>query len=112
MPASSRLNPKVIWVRSLVPKEKKSASLAISSAVRAARGISIIVPTLYFMEEPAALMMASAVSTTTPLTYLSSLTSPTRGIMISGTMVQSGCLAWTFRAALMTARVCMAAISG
>jgi len=31
-------------VRSLVPKEKNSAAAAISSAVRAARGISIIVP--------------------------------------------------------------------
>ncbi len=43
-PASSRLRPKVVWVRSLVPKEKKSASAAISSAMRAARGNSIIVP--------------------------------------------------------------------
>ena len=34
-----------IWVRSLVPKLKNSASLAISPAVRAARGISIMVPT-------------------------------------------------------------------
>ena len=41
---SSRLNPKVIWVRSLVPKEKKSAASAISSARMAARGVSIIVP--------------------------------------------------------------------
>ena len=32
-------------VRSLAPKEKNSAAVAISSAVRAARGISIIVPT-------------------------------------------------------------------
>ena len=71
-----------------------------------------MVPTRYFMLEPASLMMASAVSTTTFFTYASSLTSPTRGIMISGTMVHSGCLAWTFSAALMTARVCMAAISG
>ena len=39
------LKPKVIWVRSLVPKLKNSASLAISPAVRAARGISIMVPT-------------------------------------------------------------------
>ena len=37
--------PNVICVRSLVPKQKKSASAAISSAVRAALGISIIVPT-------------------------------------------------------------------
>src|ERR1700722_12330459 len=41
---SSRLKPKVIWVRSLVPKEKKSASSAISPASSAARGVSIMVP--------------------------------------------------------------------
>ena len=33
--------------------------------------------------------MQQRVSTTTPLTYFSSLTSPTRGIMISGTIFQS-----------------------
>ncbi|MEA2932483.1 MAG: pyruvate, orthophosphate dikinase, partial [Actinomycetota bacterium] len=32
------LKPSVIWVRSLVPKEKKSASSATSPASRAARG--------------------------------------------------------------------------
>ncbi len=42
---SSRLKPNVICVRSFVPKLKKSASAPISSAVRQARGISIIVPT-------------------------------------------------------------------
>ncbi len=42
---SSRENPKVSWVRSLVPNEKNSASCAISSAVMAPRGTSIIVPT-------------------------------------------------------------------
>ncbi len=41
---SSRLKPNVIWVKSLVPKEKNSASSAIRSAVSAARGTSIIVP--------------------------------------------------------------------
>ena len=41
---SSRLNPKPICVRSFVPNEKNSAVLAIRSAVRQARGISIIVP--------------------------------------------------------------------
>ena len=45
LPASSRLTPNVICVRSLVPKLKNSATSAISSAVSAARGISIIVPT-------------------------------------------------------------------
>ena len=44
---SSRLKPKVIWVRSLVPKLKNSATSAIWLATRAARGISIIVPNLY-----------------------------------------------------------------
>ena len=41
---SSRLNPRVICVRSLVPKLKKSASIAMSSARIHARGVSIIVP--------------------------------------------------------------------
>ena len=41
---SSRLKPKVIWVRSLVPNEKNSATSAIFAACRAARGISIMVP--------------------------------------------------------------------
>ena len=41
---SSRLNPNTIWVRSLVPNEKKSATSAMSSPRTAARGVSIIVP--------------------------------------------------------------------
>src|SRR5579864_6310265 len=44
---SSRENPHVVWVRSLVPNEKNCASLAISSATSAARGNSIMVPTRY-----------------------------------------------------------------
>ena len=44
VPTSSREKPNVIWVRSLVPNEMNSAVLAILSPVRAARGISIIVP--------------------------------------------------------------------
>ena len=42
----------------------------------------------------------------------SSLTSPTRGIMISGRIFQSGWAFWTLMAARMTARVCILAISG
>ncbi len=38
LPASSRENPKVICVRSFVPKEKNCASAAMSSAVRARAG--------------------------------------------------------------------------
>ena len=37
--------PKVVCVRSLVPNEKNSALSAISPAIRAARGSSIMVPT-------------------------------------------------------------------
>jgi hypothetical protein len=37
--------PKVVCVRSLVPKEKNSAVSAISPALRQARGSSIMVPT-------------------------------------------------------------------
>ena len=94
-----------------MPKEKKSASLAISSAVRAARGISIMVPTSYFMSMPDSLMIRSAVAVTTSLTYLSSLTSPTSGIMMSGVMLYLPFLV-TLMAALMTAVVCISAISG
>jgi len=45
-PISSLLKPYVVWVRSFVPKLKNSVFLAISSAVRQARGNSIIVPTI------------------------------------------------------------------
>ena len=43
---SSRLKPNVICVRSLVPNEKNSATSAMRSATSAARGVSIIVPTV------------------------------------------------------------------
>jgi hypothetical protein len=43
--ASSRLTPRVVCVRSLVPNEKNVPSSAISPAISAARGSSIIVPT-------------------------------------------------------------------
>jgi hypothetical protein len=45
-PASSRDRPNTVCVRSLVPKLKKSATSAILSASSAARGSSIIVPTV------------------------------------------------------------------
>ena len=45
--ASSRENPSAVCVRSFVPKEKKSACSAISSARTHARGSSIIVPQRY-----------------------------------------------------------------
>ena len=46
---SSRENPQVICVRSFVPNEKNCASAAISSAVTAPRGTSIIVPIRYLI---------------------------------------------------------------
>ena len=57
-------------------------------------------------------IISSAVSTTNFLTYLSSLTSPISGIMISGSTFQSACARLTLMAARMTARVCILAISG
>ena len=51
--ASSREKPSAVCVRSFVPKEKKSAYSAISSARTQARGSSIIVPHRYV--EPALL---------------------------------------------------------
>src|SRR6059036_3100336 len=51
-PASSREKPNVVCVRSFVPKEKNSATRAISSATSAARGTSIMVDKiieLYFL---------------------------------------------------------------
>ncbi len=62
VPESSRLNPNVICVRSLVPNEKNCASAAISSAVTAARGTSIMVPIWYSMVTPFSFMTFSAVA--------------------------------------------------
>ncbi len=53
-----------VWVRSFVPNEKKSASLAIWSAVSAARGISIMVPTVYGSDLPAFANSSSTAFTT------------------------------------------------
>ena len=61
---------------------------------------------------PDSAMIASAVLVTMFLTNASSFTSPTSGIMISGTTFHSGCAFWTLTAASMIARVCMAPISG
>ena len=60
--------------------------------LRAADGrLMAIVEPSYLSSTPAAAISASAVSTTNFLTNLSSLTSPTSGIMISGSTFQSGC---------------------
>jgi len=75
---SSRLKPNVIWVRSFVPKLKNSAVSAIRSAVRAARGISIIVPTMYFTLDLRSLMMRLAVSRMILSQKSNSVFAPTR----------------------------------
>ena len=82
---SSREKPHVIWVRSLVPKEKNSAASAISSAVTAARGSSIMVPILCGTVDPAlARSTSAATARITARTSASSRTVATSGIMISG----------------------------
>ena len=99
-------------MRSFVPNEKNSASVAISSAVKAALGISIIVPTLYFKSIPDSAIILLAVSVIIDLTNANSLSSPTKGTIISGTIFHSGCLLVTLIAALITAFVCILATSG
>ena len=81
---SSRENPKVICVRSLVPNEKNCASVAISSAVRAPRGTSIIVPTRYLILISCSFITSAATRSTMIFWSRSSLTRPTSGIMTSG----------------------------
>ena len=67
-------------------------------------------PTSYFMSTPAS-AMSRRVATTTSLTNLSSLHLAHQGIMMCGTMCRPvSC--FTLMAALMTAVVCISAISG
>ena len=85
---SSREKPNVSCVRSFVPNEKNSASSAISSAVTAPRGTSIIVPTRYLILTPCSFITAAATRSTTAFWSRSSFTCPTSGIMISGTTLK------------------------
>ena len=78
--ASSRERPQVVWVRSLVPKEKKSASPAILSATAQARGSSIMVPILTGFSAP---RTSSTTPSISPRIAASSGRKPTRGTMIS-----------------------------
>ena len=72
-------------MRSLVPNEKKSASSAISSARRAARGVSIMVPmsTLIFFLALAAVAASAMASSVQPRAKPSSSRVTVSGIMIS-----------------------------
>ena len=82
---SSRLKPNVIWVRSLVPKEKKSAASAISSALSAALGVSIMVPMVTSTGLSMPLVASLTASSTQPLARASSSRLTVSGIMISTT---------------------------
>jgi hypothetical protein len=77
--ASSREKPSVVCVRSFVPKEKKSACSAISSARTHARGSSIIVPHRYSTSGAS----SSATRTVSSRSRDSSSAKPTSGCMIS-----------------------------
>ncbi len=81
---SSRENAQVIWVRSLVPKEKNSADLAMSPAVTAARGTSIIVPMSAWTSLPVSALTSASTCSAASLVISSSCTVATSGIMISG----------------------------
>ncbi len=69
---------------SLVPKEKNAASLAISWAVIAARGSSIIVPIRKLRSSSTSWLTSAIVSSACSRMIASSFTSPTSGTMISG----------------------------
>ena len=73
----------VVWVRSLVPKEKKSAASAIRCAVSAALGSSIIVPIGMSSENPLSAATSARIASDSSRTRWSSITEPTNGTMIS-----------------------------
>mmetsp|Transcript_3835 Transcript_3835/g.10957 ORF Transcript_3835/g.10957 Transcript_3835/m.10957 type:complete len:213 (+) Transcript_3835:1546-2184(+) len=113
--ASSRLNPRVICVRSFDPTLKKSQCWASCAEIRAALGTSIMVPTFMSIREPLlelfeSLKIFSATSRTTRSWLTSSSSKPTRGIMIEGYTATPS--AWHSTAASMMAAACMAVISG
>ena len=81
---SSREKPHVVCVRSFVPKEKNSASSAMCAAVSAARGSSIIVPTVAPSSTPARAASSASTPEVSSATRRSSRTEPISGIMICG----------------------------
>src|SRR5580704_9437843 len=103
--------PNAVCVKSLVPKEKNSAVSAISPAISAARGNSIMVPTWYF-----SLALLSA-ATVCAMASMRSLTRSSSALLaISGTMISGATLTPVARsastAASKIARACISAISG
>ena len=102
--------PRPVCVRSLVPKLKNSASLAIWSATTQARGSSIIVPTRYVTLTPFSANTFSAVSWTIFAWAFSSGRKPTSGIMISGSTLMPSFLHVARR--LEDRPACISVISG
>ena len=96
----------------MVPKLKKSATSAISSAVSAALGISIMVPMgmfslpMYFF----CFFTFAIVCSVCSRSMASSERVPTSGIMISGLASIFFLLHWIIASTI--ARTCMARISG
>ena len=107
---SSREKPKVVCVRSLVPKEKNSASFAISSATRAARGNSIMVPTRYSTFVPFLFEYFFATRRTIAAWLAISFSVAVSGIMTSGKPSRRPSRPST--AASKMARACISVISG
>ena len=103
---SSRLNPNVICVRSLVPKLKKSATSAISSARTAARGVSIIVPIVMSSLRRDPCIASAIASVTQPRASAISARVTVSGIMISTTGLPPALARSS--AASTSARTCMA----
>lgn len=110
LPASSLDKPKPICVRSFVPKLKNSASFAISPAVSAALGTSIIVPILYWIVVFFSSMTFFAVFMILFFVNMSSFASATSGIIIS---MFAFLLSFArSHAASIIARTCMSYIAG
>ncbi len=102
--------PSVICVRSFVPKLKNSASFAMRSAISAARGTSIIVPTMKPTRRPCSRKTSSATRSTISRWCESSASLPISGTMISG--ITSTPSFAQMHAASRIARACISVISG
>ena len=93
-----------------MPNEKNCACAPMLSAISAARGVSIIVPSRYSISAPRSANTVAAVARMTFACALNSRTVPTSGTMISA-RTSKPC-AFMLSAASMIARVCISVISG
>ncbi len=93
-----------------MPKEKNSAEPAISPAVSAARGSSIIVPNRYGTSTPSSCMVSLATRSSSDRSRFSSLAKPTSGIITSGRTCTPSLA--TVDAARKMARTCISFTSG